>query len=71
MSVHEESIDIQATPTALWHLFVDVAGWSRWDASLERFPFYVHMPIYSHLRHSRESGKPLGAYSSAASRRRL
>jgi hypothetical protein len=36
MWVHEESIDIQVTPAALWHLFTDVTGWPRWDASLVR-----------------------------------
>ena len=36
MWTHEASIDIQATPAALWRLVSDVATWPRWDASLAR-----------------------------------
>ncbi len=35
MWTHEHSIDIDATPSRIWTLFADVAGWKRWNAGIE------------------------------------
>ena len=36
MWTHSTSIDTIASPQALWRLFEDVAGWTRWNAGIER-----------------------------------
>ena len=36
MWTHSTSIATQATPEALWRLFEDVAGWTNWNAGIER-----------------------------------
>lgn len=32
----EFSVETTATPEAIWQLFVDVPGWKRWNADIER-----------------------------------
>jgi uncharacterized protein YndB with AHSA1/START domain len=39
------SIDTTASPQALWRLFEDVAGWTRWNAGIERIA--LHGPFAS------------------------
>lgn len=34
------SIDTTAPPQALWRLFEDVAGWTRWNAGIERIALH-------------------------------
>ncbi|MFL6698407.1 MAG: SRPBCC family protein [Vitreoscilla sp.] len=34
------SIDTTASPQALWRLFEDVAGWTRWNAGIERITLH-------------------------------
>ena len=36
MWTNSTSIDTIASPQALWRLFEDVAGWTRWNAGIER-----------------------------------
>jgi uncharacterized protein YndB with AHSA1/START domain len=36
MWTHSTSIATTASPQALWRLFEDVAGWTRWNAGIER-----------------------------------
>jgi hypothetical protein len=36
MWTHSTSIATTATPEALWRLFEDVAGWTSWNAGIER-----------------------------------
>lgn len=36
MWTHSTSIATTATPEALWRLFEDVAGWTDWNAGIER-----------------------------------
>jgi len=36
MWTHSTSIATTATPEALWRLFEDVAGWTGWNAGIER-----------------------------------
>ncbi len=39
------SIDTTASPQALWRLFEDVAGWTNWNAGIERIA--LHGPFAS------------------------
>ena len=34
------SIDTTASPQALWRLFKDVAGWTKWNAGIERIALH-------------------------------
>jgi hypothetical protein len=45
MWTHTASIDTTASPQALWRLFEDVAGWTRWNAGIERIA--LHGPFAS------------------------
>ena len=45
MWTHSTSIDTIASPQALWRLFEDVAGWTRWNAGIERIA--LHGPFAS------------------------
>ena len=40
MWTHEESIEIEATPSRIWAVFADVAGWKRWNAGIERIQLH-------------------------------
>jgi len=42
---HTESIETPATPAQVWALFRDVAGWTRWNAGIERIA--LHGPFAS------------------------
>ena len=43
MWMHEESIEIAATPAQVWKLFADVANWKRWNAGIESI--VIHGPF--------------------------
>ena len=36
----ERSIDIRATPAAIWRLFADVDGWPLWNAAIQRIELH-------------------------------
>jgi len=40
MWTHEESIETTAAPARIWRLFADVAGWTRWNAGIERIQLH-------------------------------
>ena len=40
MWTHSTSIATTATPEALWRLFEDVAGWTGWNAGIERIELH-------------------------------
>ncbi len=48
MWAHEASIETTAAPAAIWALFVDVNGWKRWNAGIERIE--IHGPFASGTR---------------------
>ena len=48
MWTHSTSIATHAAPEALWRLFEDVAGWTRWNAGIERIA--LHGPFASGSR---------------------
>ncbi|HEY9024174.1 MAG TPA: SRPBCC family protein [Burkholderiaceae bacterium] len=45
MWTHSTSIATTASPQALWRLFEDVAGWTNWNAGIERIA--LHGPFAS------------------------
>ena len=45
MWTHSTSIATNATPEAVWRLFEDVAGWTDWNAGIERIT--LHGPFAS------------------------
>jgi hypothetical protein len=40
MWTHEASIETSASPTAVWALFADVAGWQHWNAGIARIELH-------------------------------